>query len=93
MALSFAIRVRNRHAAPLHLKRCQDSIMPRDVPKSRAPERESSGPATPFPRYERISERLADGRAGLPEERGEEIPRTESYGELWSRAARRTRRA
>jgi hypothetical protein len=51
---------------------------------------------TPFPRYERVSERLAESAEVRSDEaraaRELEIPRTESYGELWTRAqARRLR--
>jgi hypothetical protein len=52
----------------------------------------SPQPRSPFPRYERIAEDLADERTGTPEPPGEEIPRTESYGELWTRASRWSRR-
>jgi hypothetical protein len=47
-------------------------------------------PGSPFPRYERISERLNEElpyRADGPREL--EIPRTESFGELWRRAQMR----
>ena len=53
----------------------------------------SSGSAeqTAFPRYERISEELGDEPVSRPsaprDEREFEIPRTESYGELWRRAS------
>lgn len=61
---------------------------------------ERERPAGPFPRYERISEELADaprarqtGRErAAPVAPEEEIPHTESFGELWARASRRSRR-
>jgi hypothetical protein len=61
-----------------------------------APARNADAAGTrrsPFPRYERISERLADEQQPEPDEprdrRESEIPRTESYGELWRRAQAR----
>jgi hypothetical protein len=50
---------------------------------------EEARPASPFPRYERISEALADEATAHGDSREIEIPRTESFGELWQRAQRR----
>jgi hypothetical protein len=65
-------------------------------PNTPARGREARSPATPrspFPRFERISERLADEPPAPDEEprdrRELEIPRTESFGELWRRAQAR----
>ena len=59
-------------------------------PASKDADAQPDSPRSPFPRYERISERLADEPRAQdpdPRERRElEIPRTESYGELWNRA-------
>jgi hypothetical protein len=53
-------------------------------------------PRTPFPRYERISEELAEERSPTaprherPQADAElDRPRTESYAELWQRASAR----
>ncbi len=50
---------------------------------------EATGLPTPFPRYGRISESLADDPTVSGDSREIEIPRTESFGELWQRAQRR----
>ncbi len=55
-------------------------------------EAESPQARSPFPRYERIAEDLADERTGAQAPPEEEAPRTESYGELWTRASRWARR-
>jgi hypothetical protein len=66
--------------------------MPTDE-RSRATSAEQEARRSPFPRYERVTERLADEpTAGTDGPREVEVPRTESYGELWRRAqARRMR--
>lgn len=57
--------------------------------KARTKKHPSTRLATPFPSYQRISERLADGASEPPDGRELESPRTESYGELWRRATAR----
>ena len=58
-------------------------------PTSRDADAQAEERRSPFPRYERISERLADepraDDADPRDQREVEIPRTESYGELWRR--------
>lgn len=61
----------------------------------RSGDRHSAVRESPFPRFERISESLADEPArrphgsdlGPPPGREVETPRTESYAELWRRAS------
>jgi hypothetical protein len=50
---------------------------------------EARGARTPFPRYERIGEELADEPRDVRDVREREIPHTESPGELYARIARR----
>jgi hypothetical protein len=72
-------------------RKIDDSGTESDAQEVRTEADESHRPATPFPRYERIEEALADEPRDPRDSREIEIPRTESYGELWTRAARRAR--
>jgi hypothetical protein len=68
-------------------------------PSSKDADAKPDSPRSPFPRYEVISERLADeplaenASPAAAQPREIEIPRTESYGELWRRAQVRRHRS
>jgi len=63
-----------------------------DAQEIRTETDESPRQRTPFPRYGRISEELADEPRDPRDTREVEIPHTESYGELWARISRRSQR-
>jgi hypothetical protein len=60
-----------------------------DAQHTRTEAAESRSARTPFPRYERIGEELADEPRDVRDVRELEIPHTESPGELYARIARR----
>lgn len=63
-------------------------------PSSKDADAQPDSPGSPFPRYEGISERLAENESpAAAQPRELEIPRTESYGELWRRAQVRRHRS